>query len=341
MEVTPKQLKNLLSDTIEAGLVPMVTGSPGVGKSDTMKQLANKYNLELVDIRLSQMEPSDLLGFPSLEGEKAIFKPVKLFPLQSDPLPNGKAGWLLFLDEFNSAPLSVQAAAYRIVLDKEVGNHKLHKNVAIVCAGNKDSDKAIVNRMSTATQSRLVHFNLTVDSDDWLEWAEESRIDYRIRAFIGFRPEMLFNFNPNHSDNTFPTPRTYEFLSRLIKKFPNDVPAEKLPLMAGTIGEGAAIEFNSFIKIFEKLPSFEKILNNPTKTPVPEDDPSQLYAISSLIGEKVSLDTFEPVLKYIDRLPSEFQVITMKSIARIHPNVASNKNPAYNKWLMDNAKKFF
>ena len=338
MEVTPKQATELVQDTIEAGLVPFLRGSPGLGKSEIMHQIAEKYKLELVDIRLSQLSPEDMSGLPALNGDKATFKPMDLFPLENDPIPQSKTGWLVFLDEMNSAPLSIQSAAYKLILDRMVGNHKLHKNVAIVAAGNKETDKAIVNRMSTATQSRLIHLNLVPDAEEWIDWAENNNIDYRIRAFIGFRPEMLFNFNPNSSDNTFATPRTWVFLNKLIKKYEKEIPSSKLPLMAGTVGEGTAIEFNSFVKIFDQLPNFEQIINNPTGTKVPKDEPPQLYAISGLIAEYATVATFKPILKYINRLPAEFQVITFKSMLKIHPEISKTKT--YLEWLKENASKF-
>ena len=114
--VSPKQAKELITDVLLAGLVPMISGSPGSAKSSIIKQIAQEFNLELIDERLAQSDPTDYKGFPTTYADangvkRAGYLPMDTFPLAGDPLPKGKTGWLLFLDEFNSAPISVQAAA--------------------------------------------------------------------------------------------------------------------------------------------------------------------------------------------------------------------------------------
>jgi len=203
-------------------------------------------------------------GFPSLNEDRtrSHYAPPDTFPIEGDPLPEGKDGWLLFFDEMNAAPLSVQAAAYKIVLDRQVGNHNLHEKVAMVCAGNLTTDKAIVSRLSTAMQSRLIHFNLQISNKAWIDWAGANDIDHRIIGYINFRPGNLHKFDPNHNDNTFPCPRTWAFLSRIIKDMPV-LTVKDLPIMAGTIGEGPAIEFRGFTEIYESLPTIQQMITSP------------------------------------------------------------------------------
>ena len=186
MEVSTKELPEAITDILYAGLTPYVTGSPGIAKSAIISQVADSLNLKLIDVRLAQMDSSDLLGFPTIINGKTSFVPPDVFPIDTDPLPEGKEGYLLFLDELSSAPISVQAACYKLILDRKVGQYPLHKNVAIVAAGNKATDKAIVNRISTAMQSRLIHLNLEVNPKDWINWANENQIDHRIVSFIQF-----------------------------------------------------------------------------------------------------------------------------------------------------------
>ena len=113
IQLNTVQAKEAIIDCIKAKLVPFLTGSPGMGKSSIIHEIAEEYNLEIIDVRLSQCDPSDLLGFPSVDSEtgKASYKPMATFPLRGDPIPKGKTGFMLFLDEFNSAPRAVQAAS--------------------------------------------------------------------------------------------------------------------------------------------------------------------------------------------------------------------------------------
>ena len=101
----------MIAKYIQAKLVPMLIGSPGCGKSQIVHAIAKMYNLFVIDLRLSQCDPTDLLGFPHIFGAKAGYLPMNTFPIEGDKIPEGYSGWLLFFDEFNSAPPSVQAAA--------------------------------------------------------------------------------------------------------------------------------------------------------------------------------------------------------------------------------------
>ena len=337
MDINIKQAKKAVLDTLMAGLVPNLLGSPGVGKSDIVKEVAKENNLKVIDFRLSQADPTDLMGFPTLNEDRtrSHYAAPEIFPLEGDVVPEGFKGWLLFFDEMSSAPMSVQAASYKIILDRMVGEHNLHKNVAMVCAGNLMSDKAIVNRLSTAMQSRMVHFNLMVDADEWVQWAWAHDIDHRITGFIKFRPELLHKFDPSHADNTFPCPRTWEFLSRVIKnKVKIDV--EDLPILAGTIGEGPAIEFKGFTDIYETLPSFDQIMATPTTLAIP-DEPSTLYAITSLISSKAKKENINKLMEYVNRLPIEFQVITLQGISK--KDKAMLKEQCIKMWISANANE--
>jgi hypothetical protein len=52
-----------------------------------------------------------LLGFPNIENGRSVYHPPKDIPIVGDKVPEGYNGWLLFLDEMNTAPKAVQAAA--------------------------------------------------------------------------------------------------------------------------------------------------------------------------------------------------------------------------------------
>lgn len=254
---------------------------------------------------------------------------MSTFPLDTDKVPAGYSGWLLFLDEFSSAPRGVQAAAYKIVLDRMIGVEHLHPNCAIVCAGNKESDGAIVEEMSTALQSRLIHLELVVDAVEWCEWAAGAQIDHRIISFIGFQPGKLYTFKPDHTDKTYAAPRTWEFANDFLQLI--DVKdQDTLPLLAGTLSDGVAREFLLFCDIYTSLPTMADLLAAPMQVQIP-NEPSVLFALTGSIAHHASVTNIAVLLQYVSRLPVEFQIVCLRQMLQRTP--ALKATAALQKWL--------
>lgn len=337
MQVKVSQAVSMIAKFIRARLVPMVTGSPGIGKSNIVHQIAAEYGLKVIDMRLAQCDPTDLLGFPTVNGSKASYVPMDTFPVEGDLIPQGYKGWLLFLDELNSAAPAIQSAAYKVILDRMVGNHKLHKNVAIVAAGNLETDNAIVQPMSTALQSRMAHLELVVDSKEWVDWASSNGVDHRITSYINFRPDALYTFSPDHTDKTYASPRTWEFANRVLQVAEAGSP-EALPMLSGTISEGVAREFLGFCKIHMNLPKMAEIIANPTGIKVP-DEPSILFAMTGALGNNATKDNIGALMKFILRLPVEFQVVTLRETIRRNKELIQHE--AVKDWVTKSAADLF
>lgn len=333
MEITvsPSELADEIMVNISAGQVPYVTSSPGMGKSSIIKQVADMGNLKVIDLRLSQCMPEDLQGFPMRNGDKATFTPFDMFPLEGDEIPEGYSGWLLLLDELSSASKQVQAAAYKLILDRMVGSFNLHPACAMVAAGNKATDKAVVVKMSTALQSRVVHYELEVSHRDWMDWATASGIDYRITGFIEFKPNALMDFDPDHTDKTFSCPRTLEILSTLV--IGRDVSNRILPRVAGTIGKGQGVEFIAFAEEFDRLPSFSKICSDPDSVEVPKEA-STKFATISMLMEKHADGDMDNILKYLKKFAPDFQIIFARGVNAKSPRMRS-EHQGFSKFLLN------
>lgn len=339
MQIKPSQVKSILAKYLRAGLVPMLTGSPGEGKSSIIKDVAKEFNLKVIDLRLSQCDPCDLLGLPTVyeKSGKAGYLPMDTFPIEGDEIPVGYSGWLLFLDEAPLATDAVIAAAYKLVLDKEVGQKKLHKNVAIILAGNLETDNAMVNPMSTAMQSRLCHIQMAQDYLEWVDWAVDSGIDHRITDFIKYKPDALYAFKPDHSDHTFGSPRTWEFTHKILKVSDIDDP-DTLPMVAGAISEGLACEFTVFCKIYKTLAKIEDIIKRPDTVPVP-NEPSVLFALTGTISQHAKENNIGDLMIFVNRLPIEFQVVTLREVLRKTKNLISTES--VKAWVSKNATELF
>ncbi len=223
------------------------------------------------------------------------------------------------------------------MLDRMVGSHRLHKRVAMVLAGNLETDGAIVHPMSTALQSRLIHFELVVDPKEWDEWATANDVHHHITSFVKFKPGCLYTFSPDHNDSTYACPRTWEFASRLLKVMDEDSP-DLMPILAGTLSEGVAREFLSFRKIYQKLVTVPEILANPTGVKVP-NEPSILFALTGSIAHNMEPDNADGLLKYVSRMPAEFQVVCLREAVRRNKGLMATK--AMQEWIAKSAAALF
>ena len=259
----------------------MLWGPPGVGKSDIIAQVARKHDAPLLDIRLSQMEPSDLRGIPFRQGDLVEWAVPAMLP---DAERHGETG-ILFLDEITSAPPSVSAAAYQLILDRRLGQYEIPPGWAIFAAGNRQGDRGVTYTMPAPLANRFSHFEIELNLDDWAAWAYANGIDERIIGFLRFRPEMLFDFDPAHNPVAFPSPRSWEFAHRALQKF-GDHPALLQGALQACVGPAAGVELNAFIATLDQLPDIDAILRG-EETRTPKEIDLQYAVAASLVGHAI------------------------------------------------------
>ena len=337
-EVNAVELEECLTEDLKAGLTPMVSSSPGMGKSDIIRTIATKFKLKVIDFRVSQCEPVDMQGYPGVINGRMTFHIPEYFPIEGDKIPDGYDGWLLFLDEFNSGNKQTEAAAYKLILDREVYKYKLHSRCLIAAAGNLTTDRAIVNTQSTATTSRLTHYRMRIDHKVWVDWANGHEIDHRIISLIKFKPELLHRFDTSTNELTFPCPRTWEFASKVIIRKATIDHITKTRL-AGTIGEGAAVELATYSEIYQNLPTIEQILSNPKSGWKLPKEPSELYAVTTMLAHNSTPDNINKLIVAINRLPTDFQVITFKDIYKRTPVLKGH--PVIKDWITTHSSEIF
>lgn len=270
------------------------------------------------------------------------------FPVEGSSLPINPAtgavysGWLLFLDELSSAPASVQAAAYKLCLDRMVGQLPLHSEVRIAAAGNLDTDRAIVNEMSSAMKSRLVHTTVHLDSNEFIDYMQTQNWHPLITSYIGFKPDAAYTFNPDSSDSTYACPRSWEFINRLLQNGLDISPGcvTALPVILGTIGS-VGNEFLSFSRLANSdLPTIPQIIADPVNTPMPSDL-GLIWALIGSIAAEASKDlTLMPALvTYVNRMAIEHQVVCLRDL--IKRNKASMATPTIQQWISSNSAFLF
>lgn len=296
----------------------MLWGPPGVGKSQIVAQIATQHGVPVIDIRLSQMEPSDLRGIPFRVEDRVEWAPPAMLPNERRHGPCG----ILFLDEITSAPPSVSAAAYQLILDRRLGEYQIPAGWAIFAAGNRQGDRGVTYSMPAPLANRFSHFEADTHLDDWVAWAYRQGIDERVIAFLRFRPELLFDFDPAHNPVAFPSPRSWEFAHRALQKF-DDQPDLLRGTLQACVGPAAGVELHAFLTNLEQMPDLDAILAG-ERVPVPSEIDLQYAVAAALVGRAVRAQgdgrlarVLGPVLDYARRFPQrEMGVMLVSDLHR-------------------------
>jgi len=297
-------LEREFSSTLEGHHTPvMLWGPPGVGKSQMVAEVAHKHKKPVIDIRLSQMEPTDLRGIPFRSDDGVEWAVPAILPNEKRHGPEG----ILFLDEITSAAPTVSAAAYQLILDRRLGEYIVPDGWAIFAAGNRQGDRGVTYAMPAPLANRFSHFEVETHLDDWVAWAYANGIDERVIAFLRFRPELLFDFDPAHNPVAFPSPRSWEFAHRALQKFP----ASNLLLesLQACVGPAAGIELNAFVDNLDNLPDIDAIVKG-EEAGVPREIDLQYAVAAALVGRAIrakenstSKEVFGHILDYAGKFP--------------------------------------
>jgi hypothetical protein len=276
-QVGPKAAKRSITKAIQTRRPVFLWGPPGIGKSDIVKQIGETAGREVIDVRLALWEPTDIKGIPYYNAEKGTmtWAPPQELPTDADSTA------IIFLDELNSAPPAVQAAAYQLILNRKVGTYNLPKGVDIVAAGNREGDRGVTYRMPAPLANRFIHLEAKVDFDDFQEWAVMNNVHPEVVGYVGFAKQDLYDFDPKSPSKAFATPRSWVFVSDLLKD--DDCDIDTLHnLIAGAVGDGLAIKFMAHRKIAGRLPKAEDILKGKVKD-------LQIKEVSAMYSLTVSL----------------------------------------------------
>ena len=344
---TVAELTEAYSAVIGAGLTMktfpsvMLWGPPGVGKSQAIRQLAEKLGertgkrIVITDVRLLLFNPIDLRGIPTANADKtlAVWLKPKIFQMdESDRVVN-----ILFLDEISAAPQTVQAAAYQITLDRVVGEHKLPDNCIVIAAGNRTTDKSVAYKMPRALANRLLHIEVESNFDSWREWAITHGINERVLGFLAFRPNYLTS-EIKGDDLAFATPRSWEMVSNVLNHVNSDTDKVRT-LISGLIGTGVAHEFCTWCRVYADLPDINDIFAG--RCPSAPTTTDALYALISSMTvyarqHRNDMRAIGNSIVYANKkLPADFSTVLLKDYMYIEEDYKKKliTIPEFQRWL--------
>lgn len=311
LAIKPAQLRTLLAKTIPAKLPVMITGAPGIGKTDIVTGAAMDADADLCVMHPVISDPTDFKGMPSIKDGHAEFLPFG----ELHVLMNAEKLTVCFFDDIGQASAAVQAALMQLILARQLNGKAISEHVVFVAATNRRSDKAGVSGILEPVKSRFATIvELVPNVKDWCTWAIQANVRPEVIAYIRLRPEHISDFKPTSDLTNSPSPRTWSHISKLVDL---DLPKEmRLPAYAGAIGEAVGTEFASFERVWQSMVSPDVVLSNPKAAPIPTE-PSALYALSTALAMRVTKDSMARYIVYLDRLiddrKAEFAAVSMQT----------------------------
>jgi len=262
--ITSVQSRKAILEAFKVKRPVFLWGPPGIGKSEVVADITEDLGGHMIDLRMAQMEPTDIRGIPFFNREIGKMDWAPPVDLPDDELASQYPVIVLFLDEMNSASPAVQAAGYQLILNRRVGKYKLPDNVVIVAAGNRDSDKGVTYRMPMPLANRFIHLEMRPDFTSWQNWAVNKNIHKDVVGYLSFAKNDLYDFDSKSSSRAFATPRSWCFVSDLMKDDSMDTDTQ-FNLVAGAVGEGLAVKFMAHRKVAGRMPDPTDILNGKVK----------------------------------------------------------------------------
>lgn len=264
----------------------MMWGQPGIGKTFGLHSTFEPEGYRIIPVLAGCSEPTDITGIPfDYEGKCARYlAPEWAYLCSDDPtVPKEFRGKIiLFFDDIVTAAEQTQAAFYKTVHERRVGNVHLRDNVRIIAAGNRLDDRSAVTEMPKALCNRFAHFYIRPDSDVWLDWGRKNGMHPDVMGFIRKSPNRISNFDDaiKSSIPAFATPRTWEMLSKALHILDeNQLRGERkkanerdmsFRVASGIIGQGLASEFMTYVRNSHGMISPEEICKNPDKVKLPK-----------------------------------------------------------------------
>jgi hypothetical protein len=250
--------------------VILISGAPGIGKSDLMTQVAEKLHMGLNPQYLGTMLLEQFgMPLPMLESPAKVdksqfqrwslpeFYSVENLRVKPNPICKEDNWIILFMDDIHLATKTIQTYFFQLLTYRSIHNKKMPNNFVMVAAGNRALDRAGAQPIMAPIVNRFFILDVRAEAKDWINnFALSYGIRHDIVSFIELYPEMIQS-EPLES-KPWASPRSWTYFSdalnemELVKKL--DI-GEYLNLGKGHIGLEYASKFSEYIQLFTKWDS--------------------------------------------------------------------------------------
>ncbi len=303
----------------------LFVGPPGIGKTMAIKKAIVNANMAEMIFHPAVDDPTDYKGLPMKTGpDSADF--ITFGSLKK--LQNAKVPTACFFDDLGQAPTSVQAPIMQVWLGREINGKKVSPEVVFCGATNRRQDNAGVGGFLTPLIDRITMvMHIGVDAKVLRQYAISQDWHPAIVGHLGFAPQLLEDSKPSREISKHATPRSLEALNRCLK-----IGMNNYFHLVGCVGEEYAAHFKDFQRTYLELPTLEQIVANPMKAKIPsKGNAGAYYAVAAMIGMSINKKIFAKLTAYLERIPPEYSVMSIKDALERDKTVRDSKE--FSKWV--------
>jgi hypothetical protein len=344
MEIVMKlsQAKNIVyysltSQTVkyEVDTLPIVCyleGGAGLGKTSLLQQICEEHMWFLYILSLAQFDAAEIAGIIALvDGKSERLMPYWLRKLWEMSKQCEKV--VLFLDELPQSVTSNMNIAAQIVNEHRIGEFKLPENCAVVCAGNRTSDRAGTNTIPTHLRDRLLFVPVEADLEDVIPYWLAQNVHEDVIGFNRAMPQHLHNFDPKASVSS--SPRSWHRVSTILSWGLDPICENEA--ISGTVGRSICADFMGYRKLKANMPDLDKVISNPDSAEIPSDA-MVLYALAAGLSHKMNKANAGNIIKYLKRLDAqEFAAFTVKDA--VNRDQTLKQSEAVRQWIITDGKQ--
>lgn len=289
IKIVAKNIQGQLKRTSVSPLV--ISGAPGTGKSATIKALAKKLNLGLVEYSMPSISIEKFSGLPT-EYATPEFDQSSIIPYSRSvhstlwSIPEMMADcWnmsangpvILLLDDMHAMNQHLQVYLYELLLERKMGNYRLPDNCAIIGTMN-DSDKAGMKGMPSPIRNRLGILEVGFNFEHWLN-SYGNTLHYMVASFLKAKPHYCQEPESTTIEG-FATARAWTAIASELAMYED----EELPTIASRVAgmqvsKDAARAFHTHVLYVQSI-DFTKLVAKRTLVDLSKQDPidSIIYA---------------------------------------------------------------
>lgn len=329
-------------------LTILVQSEPGVGKSSMLRQLASELGDKYLPVYIDApvVDIPDIM-MPMVDTEQCVtrFAPNALWGLNS-----GKR-LIIMLDELLKASGPTKLILTRLLLERTLGEFSLPEGSIVFATSNNATD-GVGDTVQAHLRNRISVVSLRKPTaEEWLKnFAFPNKVSPEICAWVKQYPQCMasyldgdaakdnpYIFNPSRTKGgAFVSGRSLAKADAIVSRRHKLGDTATIAALAGTIGASAAKDMQAFLSVADKLPSMHDLVTKPLKVKLPTDDPSAMLILLYGCAMRVTQSELLPLLKAIDRMPKEYQLIFMRSLLSQSSKQWAAGVPEVTKWHIDN-----